>query len=206
MANWITAFRFVLLFVLVVMVYELSPPWQLLNAPLLVLIFALDGIDGYVARKRGEESLFGSVFDIAVDRVVENVLWLVAVHLGFVPVWVGIVFLVRGFLVDAVRAQGLQRGETPFAMLHTALGRWLVAGRFMRFAYGAAKMLAFGWILLIQPWPQVFPELWGAHGALLLDIQDALVLIAVLLCLARGLPVIAEFAISELIAPARTVR
>lgn len=206
MANLITASRFVLLFVLVVMVYQLPPPWQFLNAPLLVLIFALDGIDGYVARKRREESLFGSVFDIAVDRVVENVLWLVTVHLGLVPVWVGIVFLTRGFLVDAVRAQGLKRGETPFAMARTALGRWLVAGRFMRFAYGAAKMLAFGWILLIQPWPQVFPELWAEHGALLLGIMDALVLIAVVLCLARGLPVIVEFVASERVAPARAAR
>ena len=45
-------------------------------------VIGLDGVDGYVARKRNETSVFGSIFDIAIDRVVENVLWVVLADLG----------------------------------------------------------------------------------------------------------------------------
>ena len=95
MANLITLSRFLLLFVLVALAVQAPPTWQLVDAPLLVLIITLDGIDGYVARRRGEASAFGSIFDIVVDRVVENVLWIVLAYLSLVPPWVAIVFITR---------------------------------------------------------------------------------------------------------------
>ena len=100
MANLITLSRFLLLFLLVASAYSAPPVWQLGNAPLLFLIIALDGVDGYVARKRNETSVFGSIFDIAIDRVVENVLWVVLADLGLVPIWVAIVFITRSSIVD----------------------------------------------------------------------------------------------------------
>ena len=103
MANRITILRLVLLFVLTGLVYRAPPAWQLrLDAPLVALMFALDGLDGRVARRRGEESLFGSVFDIAADRITENVLWIVACDLGSVSVAVP----VRGSLVLRTRTLG----------------------------------------------------------------------------------------------------
>ena len=103
MANLITLGRFLLLFLLVTAAYEASPAWQVANAPLLLLIIALDGVDGYVARKRNETSVFGSIFDIAIDRVVENVLWVILADLGLVPIWVAIVFITRSSIVDSIR-------------------------------------------------------------------------------------------------------
>ena len=111
MANLITLSRFLLLFLLVALAYWAPPPMQLVNAPLLVLIIALDGLDGWVARRRGETSVFGSIFDIAVDRVVETVLWIVLGHLGLIPMWVSIVFVCRGAIVDSIRYAAISRGE-----------------------------------------------------------------------------------------------
>lgn len=195
MANLITTARFLLLYLLVWMAYQAPPAWQLLDMPLVVLIFALDGVDGYVARRLGEASLFGSVFDIAVDRVVENVLWLVLANLNLVPVWIAILFVTRGFLVDSIRSQGAARGETPFGMMRSPLGRFLVAGRFMRAAYGVVKTVAFAWILMIQPWPALYPDLWARWSWALQAVGHGLAYIAVLFSLARGLPVLAEFAL-----------
>ena len=59
MANLITLVRFVLLFPLIVMAYIAPPEWPLIDAPLLILILALDGLYGYVARKRNEATVFG---------------------------------------------------------------------------------------------------------------------------------------------------
>ena len=197
MANLVTLTRFFLLFVLVAMAYQAPPQWQLLNAPLLLVIIALDGLDGYVARKRGETSVFGSIFDIAVDRVVELTLWVILGHLGLVPIWVAMVFIVRGTVVDSIRYVGISEGQTAFGMMRSPLGRFLVAGRFMRAFYGTVKALTFGWVLLIQPLPALVPDLWAAWSATCAAVTLALVLASVGLCLVRGLPVVVEFVLDQ---------
>lgn len=197
MANLITLSRILLLFVLVGIAYQRGSPWQFLNVPLIIAIFVTDGLDGYVARKRGETSLFGALFDIAVDRIVENVLWVVLADLGLVPIWVPIVFIVRGSIVDAIRAGAASRGQTPFGMMRSALGRFLVAGRFMRIGYAVVKGVAFGWIVLMQPVATQFTNLWSYWGGFLSGITSVLVYASVALCLARGLPVVFEFALRE---------
>jgi hypothetical protein len=70
-------------------------------------VIALDAVDGYVARRRGETSSFGSVFDIAADRVVDNVLWIVFAGVELFSVWVAGVFVARGFRVDTMRTPAL---------------------------------------------------------------------------------------------------
>jgi CDP-diacylglycerol--glycerol-3-phosphate 3-phosphatidyltransferase len=193
MANLITGGRFALLFVLVYSAYRAAPDWQLLNAPLLLLIIALDGVDGYVARRRGETSAFGAIFDIAVDRVVENVLWVVLAHLGLVPIWVAIVFITRGCIVDSIRYAAAARGETAFGMMQSRWGRILVAGRWMRGFYGALKAATFGWILLMQPLPRLEPQWWAAWSEAVEAVTAVLVIASVIVCLVRGAPVVIEF-------------
>ena len=192
MANLITLFRFVLLFPLIVMAYSAPPHWQLINAPLLIFIVALDGVDGWVARRRNETSVFGSIFDVAIDRAVENVLWIVLADLDLVPIWVALTFIIRGTVVDSIRYAAISRGETAFGMMRSPWGRFIVAGRFMRGFYGVIKAVTFGWIFMIQPWPALFPDLWANWGGTAQVIADLLVYICVTLCIVRGLPVILE--------------
>jgi CDP-diacylglycerol--glycerol-3-phosphate 3-phosphatidyltransferase len=197
MANLITLARFLLLFLLIAMAYRAAPEWQLVNMPLLVFIIILDGVDGYVARKRRETSVFGSIFDIAVDRVVEYVLWIVLGHLELVPMWVAIVFIIRGTVVDSIRYAAISEGETAFGMMRSSLGRFLVASRFMRGLYGALKAATFGWVLLIQPWPALDPAAWSEWSRASGIITMSLVYASVALCIARGIPVIVEFVIDQ---------
>ena len=197
MANLITLARFLLLFLLVSMAYRASPQWQLIDAPLLLLIIALDALDGHVARRRGETSVFGSIFDIAVDRVVELILWVVLGHLGLIPMWVAVVFIVRGTIVDSIRYGAISGGETAFGMMRSPWGRFLVAGRFMRALYGTAKAVTFGWVLLLQPVPQLEPSLWAAWSGVFEMITATLVAASVVLCLLRGLPVVVEFVVDQ---------
>ncbi len=200
MANLITTLRIVLVLILVGLIYQLSPAWQLFNAVLLVVIFILDGVDGYVARKWNETSTFGAAYDVAADRVVENSMWIVFTHLGYTPVWVPIVFVSRGFVVDVIRTRVRLRGQTPFSMLRGPVGRLLVAGRAMRFLYGAVKAAAFGWILLLRGGRELWSE-WWADWALRLDtVTQILVISAVTLCVVRGLPVIIDFLVDESVA------
>jgi CDP-diacylglycerol--glycerol-3-phosphate 3-phosphatidyltransferase len=190
MANAITLMRLLLLLLLVAMIYGAPPPWQVLNPPLVLLVIALDAVDGYVARRRGETSLFGSLFDIAVDRVVENVLWLVLAHRQLVPVWVPIVFIVRGALVDAIR---YGRHCAAYERLPSPWGRILVAGRGMRALYGTVKAATFAWLLALPAWQAVAPASWAAWAEQAEGVAMGLIGLAVAICLARGVPVIIDF-------------
>jgi CDP-diacylglycerol--glycerol-3-phosphate 3-phosphatidyltransferase len=198
MANLITLSRLLLLIVVVAIAYQPPSWWQLVNVPLLILVFATDGFDGYVARKRNEASLFGAMFDIAGDRIVELTMWIVLADLGLVGIWVPLVFVIRGTIVDTIRAsQTTSRQQSPFAMMETPLGKWLVAGKFMRIFYAVLKATAFCWLLLVQPLPGVAPAFWASWGGALKLVGDLLVYLSVAICILRGLPVVMEFIYSE---------
>jgi CDP-diacylglycerol--glycerol-3-phosphate 3-phosphatidyltransferase len=197
MANIITLTRLLLLLPLVAMIYLASPSWQLATVPLLAVIIGMDGLDGYVARKRREVSVFGSIFDIAVDRVIEYMLWAVLAHVGLVPMWVALVFIIRGTLVDSIRYAAIAEGETAFGMMRSPIGRFLVASRFMLGMYGTIKAIAFGWLLLIQPLPDLAPAFWGDWSGPVGMITIILVYASVVVCLVRGVPVIVEFAVQH---------
>ncbi len=198
MANLITLSRLLLLIVVVILAYQPPSFWQLLNVLLLILVFVTDGLDGYVARKRNETSLFGAMFDIAGDRIVELSMWIVFADLDLVPIWVPLVFVIRGVIVDTIRA-GMARetGQQPFEMLKGPVGRWLVAGKFMRIFYAVLKAVVFCWLLLIYPLEALVPELWSEWGWLLSGIARVLVPLTVTICVLRGFPVVAEFVYSQ---------
>lgn len=193
MANLITLGRCLLLLVLLLVVYFGSPTMQLLNAPLVLVMIGLDGVDGWVARRRNEESVFGATFDIAADRIVENVLWVVLAHLGLIGVWVPLLFIIRGNLVDAIRSRGAAEGTAAFDMMRTPVGRFLVAGRFMRGFYAVVKAVTFAWVLLWQPFPSLAPDFWAQWSAPITVTSMVLVILSATLCVVRGLPVLLEF-------------
>ncbi len=194
MANLITLARLLLLLPVVWLAYQPPSPWQLINVPLMILIFAMDGLDGYIARKRGETSLFGAMFDIAADRAVELTMWVVAADLDLVPIWVPLVVILRSIAVDTIRSSGAASdGTMPFDLAQTPLARWLVGGRFIRIAYAVVKAVAFTLLLLILPLPALYPEAWLEFGTLLSGVTAVFVYLSVLLCLVRGVPVVVEF-------------
>ena len=155
MANLITIARMVLLFITIWLIYVGNVQVITACICLLVIVFASDGLDGYVARRQKTTSDFGAVFDIASDRVVENALWIVFAHMQLIPVWIPLLVMSRGFLIDGLRSMGLSAGKTPFGknnMMRSAFTEWLTAGRFMRGFYGYAKSLAFVFLCGLEAW------------------------------------------------------
>lgn len=196
-ANIITLSRLPLLLAVAALLY---PPWSLtalFALALLPVLYLMDWFDGYWARMNNQVSDLGSVLDIAIDRVVENVLWLVFAHLGRVPVWVPILFIVRSFVVDGLRGYALAKGYSAFGMMHSRWGRFLVAGRFMRGLYGLAKGLAFG--ALAAALAVERGAAWLADPAWLQPAAWVLVYLSVTLCVARGVPVLLD--IRDLLGP-----
>jgi CDP-diacylglycerol--glycerol-3-phosphate 3-phosphatidyltransferase len=149
MANLITIGRLILLFVVIAFIYYGNVQVITASAVAIAVVIALDGVDGWVARRRKSTSQFGAIFDIAGDRIVENALWVVFAHLQLIPVWVPLLVLTRGFIVDGLRSMSYAEGGTAFGeknIMRSEFTRWLTAGRFMRSLFGYAK--AFGFVFL----------------------------------------------------------
>ena len=189
LANFITLARLPLLIaVLGILLYSSTWSWQLLGLVLLGTLFLMDWMDGVVARQRRQTTDLGAVLDIALDRTVENVLWIAFMHLDLVAFWVPVIFLVRSFLVDGIREVALTRGKPGFSMMHTPWGRFLVASRFMRGFYGLAKVATFACLWLTHALVLEDPQ----YLASLKPLYQSLVWLTVGLCLLRGIPVLLD--------------
>lgn len=199
MANAITIGRLFLLFVVVWLIYHGNVQVIALCMLLLIVVIAADGVDGWVARKRNETSTFGAVFDIAGDRIVENVLWIIFADLDLIPIWVPLLVISRGFIVDGLRSLSMQEGMTAFGennMMRSPITQWLTAGRFMRAFFGYAKALAFVFLAGLVGWEHhdttgtfigsLYSQDWYRY------IGWGLVWMAVALTVIRGIPVVID--------------
>ena len=197
MANLITLSRIVLLFLTVGLLY-LREPWAAAAALLLtIFVYISDAFDGYIARQRGRATAAGAVIDIAGDRIVENVYWVVFAHLGLITVWIPLIMITRSFAVDAARSLALAEGRTAFGektMMESRLGRWLAASRLHRALYGIAKVVAHCFLAL-QWWGQLArtqaavtgaASPWDAAWPWIVAAAQGLAWFAVLYGLARG--------------------
>jgi CDP-diacylglycerol---glycerol-3-phosphate 3-phosphatidyltransferase len=191
LANWITLSRFPLLLISVLILYFGSPTLRLTGVALLFLALMLDTVDGMVARRTGQTSLFGSVLDIAADRTYELVLWVCFADLRMIPVTIPLVIIARTTLTDAFRSIGVGQGTAPFAQHRTALGRFLVGSSWMRTGYAVTKTVTFCGLALAQALNGFRPEtrLAGAVTSMMTALQITAWL-AVAFCVFRGLPVI----------------
>ncbi|MGH2559252.1 MAG: CDP-alcohol phosphatidyltransferase family protein [Thermomicrobiales bacterium] len=199
MANLITVGRLVLLFLVIALVYFGDVTVITWCMVLIAVVFASDGLDGWIARRRGSTSAFGAVFDIAGDRIVENALWIAFADLQLVPIWVPLLVMTRGFIVDGLRSLSYAEGMTAFGehnMMRSPLTRWLTAGRFMRGLFGYAKAGGFVFLTGLEGY-----EHHDTSGTVLGDLYEIdpwrwfgwlMVGAAVALTVIRGLPVIVD--------------
>lgn len=154
---------------------------------LTIFVIWADGLDGYFARKLNQSSKLGGILDIAGDRVVEMAYWIVFSTLLWIPVWVPLLFLVRGTFVDAIRSHASEQGYTAFGqntMMQSPVGKFLVASNFSRFTYAVVKALAF--CIVIAAHTTIGAQ-YGLEAVAL-----GLVYFTSVFCVIRGLPVILE--------------
>jgi phosphatidylglycerophosphate synthase len=191
LANWITLSRFPLLLAIVLILYYGSPLVRLAGVALLFLGLMLDTVDGMVARRTGQTSLFGSVLDIAADRTYELVLWVCFADLEMIPVLIPLIIIARTTLTDALRSIGVGQGTAPFAQHRTALGRFLVGSTVMRTGYAVTKVVAFCGLALAQAFTGFPAEGWPARSVpTMMTVFQIAAWLAVAFCVFRGLPVI----------------
>jgi phosphatidylglycerophosphate synthase len=191
LANWITLSRLPLLLINVLVLYHGSPTLKLLGVGLLFFGIMLDTVDGLIARKLGQTSLFGSVLDIAADRTFELVLWSCFADLDLIPLVVPLIVIARTTLTDAFRSIGVAAGAAPFTQHRSSLGRFIVGSPWMKSGYSVTKTISFCGLALVVALRD-FPAGSSAANAVapLMEVLGVVVWIAVGFCVFRGLPVI----------------
>lgn len=191
LANWITLSRFPLLLINILILYRGSNELRLVGVGLLFVGLMLDTVDGMVARKSGQTSLFGSVLDIAADRTYELVLWTAFADLMLIPVVIPLVVIARTTLTDAFRSIGVAQGIPPFDQHRSKLGKFLVGSPPMRTGYSISKVVTFLGLALTQAFSGYPPEnRFAVLAPKMLDVFHVTAWVALGFCVFRGLPVI----------------
>ncbi len=191
LANIISIGRVFVAYAAIALLYVKTTWAYILAFVLTIIAFALDGLDGYVARKLNQSSEWGSVLDILGDRIVEISYWTVFAVLGWINIIFPLVCVARAFTTDGIRSVALSKGFTAFgekSMQSTSWGKFICASKFMRISYAVAKVLAF-MLLIVVNTPGM--ELWDGTPALHI-ITMIFAWAAIIFCVVRAIPVVAE--------------
>ena len=190
MANFITLSRIIIAFIALGLLYIKAAPFYIAAFILTGIVIWFDGLDGFIARKFNEASRIGAVLDILGDRIVECSYWVVFSVLGWIPVFIPLIVISRGFITDGIRSLAFEKGYTAFGgttMMESKLGKFIVASNFSRGSYAVAKAFAFVLMIVAYVPDNVIP-----FQDIILKIALACVYISVVFCVLRGLPVIIE--------------
>ncbi len=118
--NSITMSRIIMIPLLL---WILSPhfPWggqsgaQEISASILFVLASItDGLDGYLARKRGQITTMGMLLDPLADKIMVTaaLIALVAYNPQVVKVWIAVVIIAREFLINGLRSIAASEGFT----------------------------------------------------------------------------------------------
>ncbi len=188
----VTLSRVILVFVIVTL-YQRGFYLNVLATFLTGIIIAMDALDGYIARRYGETSAQGAVFDILGDRIVENVLWIYFACVGEYSFWVPAIVITRDVVVDNLRSMAFAEGKTAFGETTMQKAEWaklLVSSRLSRGLYAASKAICFTYLGAIVTARSA--EVSAAWMNSLISVKYVLVYGTVAFCLLRGFPVVWE--------------
>jgi CDP-diacylglycerol---glycerol-3-phosphate 3-phosphatidyltransferase len=87
---------------------------ELLASALFICASITDGIDGYLARKRGQITTMGMLLDPLADKllIAAAFVTLVQFNPSLVPAWIAVVIIGREFLVSGLRSIAASEGFT----------------------------------------------------------------------------------------------
>jgi CDP-diacylglycerol--glycerol-3-phosphate 3-phosphatidyltransferase len=139
---------------------------ELLASALFIAASFTDGIDGYLARKRGQITTIGMLLDPLADKllIAAAFVTLVQFNPSLVPAWMAVVIIGREFLVSGLRSIAASEGFTieasdlgKFKMLVqiVAVVAVILDHRWKQWMVGP-YMFPVHWIAFIAIWFMVF--------------------------------------------------
>ena len=143
LANLIVVFRSLLVFVIIILLSNMSPALRITGLALLIFIAILDWLDGYIARRLRISSKLGGLMDTLGDRITENLFLIFFAYKRLMPVAVPIIFVARSLIADFIRHYSSRNGMSTFAINKSKLGMFFVASKPSRVLYLIFKIVIF---------------------------------------------------------------
>ncbi len=120
--NKLTIFRMILVPIMVIIPF-LGVKGDLFGIPtefwLIDVIFILasltDKLDGYLARKNNQVTVFGKFLDPLADKILVLAAMVMLVEMDKLPAWIPIIVLAREFLVSGYRLVAVEKGGNVIA-------------------------------------------------------------------------------------------
>jgi CDP-diacylglycerol--glycerol-3-phosphate 3-phosphatidyltransferase len=133
---------------------------ELLASALFIAASMTDGIDGYLARKRGEITTMGILLDPLADKLLIAAAFVALVQLNpsLVPAWVAIIVIGREFLVSGLRSIAASEGFTVEA---SELGKFKMV----------VQIVSVVAVILDHRWKEWTINFWPVHGRYFLPIH-----------------------------------
>ena len=110
--NFLTILRMCMVpvFVIFLLADVLGPSDQYVAAALFILASMTDWLDGYLARKNHQVTVFGKFMDPLADKLLVCSALICLIQLGQLPAWVVIVIISREFIISGFRLVAAERG------------------------------------------------------------------------------------------------
>ena len=108
--NTLTLLRIFLVPVVVVALLDETPNGDLIAAGVFALAALTDGLDGYIARSRGDITTFGKLMDPLADKLLVTAALVSLVSLGRLEAWIAMVIIAREFAVTGLRGVAAEQG------------------------------------------------------------------------------------------------
>jgi CDP-diacylglycerol---glycerol-3-phosphate 3-phosphatidyltransferase len=123
--NLVTMGRVLLVPVVLVLIDNFSPLRSFIAGVLYLVAAAGDGLDGYLARSRGDVTVLGKFLDPLADKLMVTAVLVFMVALGRVPAWIVVLLIARDLAITGLRSiassQGLVIAASEGGKIKTAL-------------------------------------------------------------------------------------
>ena len=110
-ANKLTVSRIFLTLVFMVFLFLEEPLFKVMALATFILASWTDFLDGFLAKKRNEISLFGKFMDPIADKVLVIAAFLAFVEMKLIPAWIVLIIVFREFIITGLRLIALAKGE-----------------------------------------------------------------------------------------------
>lgn len=101
--NILTISRFLLIPIIAFLLYSKNPNYILMSILLFLVAAITDWADGFIAREKNQKSVFGTLFDPLIDKMLILTIFFIFVDLDLIPLWMVLLILFRELLVSGIR-------------------------------------------------------------------------------------------------------
>ena len=109
-ANRVTMLRILLIPIFMALLLGRAPYGDWLAVAVFTIAALTDNIDGYLARKHNQITVFGQFFDPLADKLLISAALVALVSQGRLSAWIVMIILTREFVVSGLRLVAVARG------------------------------------------------------------------------------------------------